>query len=471
MNKNKLTISLILLFLLNSILFAQPISLITTIDTLPDGKAIVTIEKSDSSLSGKPVTLDKFNDTICYTDRLGLQNGWNWKSFPRMERVDNDYAPTIPVLERVNYFPDLYMRLINSEGYEKVYTLELGWTGLLENVRSNKGYWLELDLIDSPMPEIDLHGAKLNPSTEITIYPNQENWVGYYIEEAQMPEDAIPADVWDDLTMVKAQYWSMIKTTSEPKWKVKGRVTPIHYGDMIILYSDEVVTFQWNQPQEAAEEVETIMSEYYSYEEQANYLPVFVETDSTSDIEEIAILANGEVVGASVRLPGDTLIEVNAYLDDVPPGTPLEFETWTGYKSAPMEKDSYSVRNPFSGVYEKRDIYKGESAKYHIASLKAVTVAQTPACISDATCSPNPFRSETLFTFRLNSDSPVRLYIYDQNGTLVCELMNSTLPAGYYKTAWDGANNTDAHLDNGVYFYKLSSGNGEEVSGKVVLIR
>jgi len=49
--------------------------------------------------------------------------------------------------------------------------------------------------------------------------------------------------------------------------------------------------------------------------------------------------------------------------------------------------------------------------------------------------------------------------------------MNSTLPAGYYKTAWDGANSTGARIDNGVYFYKLSSGNGEEVTGKVVLIR
>ncbi len=405
-------------------------------------------------------------------DSYGLQNGWNWKSFPRMERVGNEPGFSETVLSRINYFPELELHLIeNQGGFPYKDFANMIWDGSLNDVFSTNGYKFDMRLTDGTQPEIALHGAKLDPATEITIYPSQENWVGYFIEEAQMPEDAIPAYVWDDLTMVKAQYWTMIKTTSEPEWKVKGRVTTIHYGDMIILQTDAMVTFQWNQPQEAAEEMETIMTEYYSYEEQAAYLPIFVETDSTSDIEEIAILANGEVVGASVRLPNDTLVEVNAYLEDVPPGTPLEFETWTGYKSAPIEKGSYSVKNPFSGVYEKRYIYKGETAKYHIASLKSGTVAQLPACISEARCSPNPFSAETLFTFRLNATNSVSLCVFDLNGNRVCELMNGTFPAGYYKTSWDGTNNSGIRVENGIYIYKLITGNGYEVSGKIVLIK
>ncbi|OQX76023.1 MAG: hypothetical protein B6D64_10625, partial [Bacteroidetes bacterium 4484_276] len=413
-----------------------------------------TLGNDNGYLYSNNMPFSNISEIMCYTDRLGLQNGWNWKSFPRMERIGNDYYPTIPVLERVNYYPDLNMELRELGPNYLIFNGDY-WYGNLDNVQSTKGYKLELDLTDSPMPDIALHGAKLDPSTQLTIYPNTENWVGYFIEEAQMPEDAIPAPVWDDLTIVRAQYWAMFKSTTEPyTWKIKGHVTPIHYGDMIILETAAGISFQWNQPQEAAEEIETIITEYYSYEEQANYLPIFVETDSISGIDEIAVLANGDVVGAAVRLPGDTLVEVNAYLEDVPSGTPLEFETWSDYKSAPVEKGSYSVKNPFTGIYEKRNIYKGESAKYHIASLKSGTVARTPACISDASCSPNPFRSETLFSFRLNTTSPVSLRIYDQNGNRVSELMNSTLPAGYYKTAWDGANSTGARIDNGVYFYK-----------------
>ena len=406
-----------------------------------------------------------------HTDKIGLQDGWNWISFPRLERVGNDYTPTIPVLERVNYFPDLDMTLWDQAGLYKNYQFP-NWTGDLDNVRSTKGYRLELDLTDSPMPDIALHGAKLDPSISLTIYPNTENWVGYFVEDAQLPEDAIPEDVLDVLTVIKAQYWAMFKSTTEPyTWKIKGQVTPIHYGDMLILESDAMASLQWNQPQEAAEEMETLFPEYYEYEEQATYLPIFIETDENSDIDEIAVLANGEVVGAAVRLPGDTLVEVNAYLEDVPSGTPLEFETWSDYKSAPIDKGSYSVKNRFNGLYEKRSIYKGERAKYHIASLKAGTVAQSPANISDANCAPNPFRSETLFTFRLNSTGPVSLCVYNQNGKLVRELMNGELAAGYYTIPWDGVDKAGNRLGDGLYFYKLTSGNGDEVSGKVVLIK
>ena len=408
----------------------------------------------------------------CYTDKLGLQDGWNWRSFPRLERVGNspDFSETI--LSRINYFPQLELHMIEDFDGDPFKDFDnMTWDGFLDDVFSTDGYKFDLTLIDSPQPDIALHGAKLDPSTELTIYPNQENWVGYFIEEAQMPEDAIPAGDLAHITFIRAQYWSMTRIPSEPEWFIKGRVTPIHYGDMIIIEVDEQRTFAWNQPQEAAEEMETLFTENYQYEEQADYLPIFVETDAASDIQEIAVLANCEVVGAAVRLPGDTLVEVNAYLEDVPPGTPLEFETWSGYKSAPIEKGSYSVKNPFSGLYEKRSIYKGENAKFHIASLKAGTVAHTPSCISDAKCAPNPFSRETLITFRLNSGSIVNLCIFDQNGKMVRELMDSPIPAGYYKLAWDGTNNRGHQLENGVYFLRLKAGEENEIKGKVVLIK
>ena len=56
---------------------------------------------------------------------------------------------------------------------------------------------------------------------------------------------------------------------------------------------------------------------YYEFEEQASYVPYFIEMDSVSDAQEVAILADGEVKGAAVREAGDTIIEVNAYLEDV----------------------------------------------------------------------------------------------------------------------------------------------------------
>jgi hypothetical protein len=409
----------------------------------------------------------------CNTERLPLQNGWNWKSFPRMERVGNDFAATIPVLERVNYFPDLYMELINVQGYSQRWE-NFNWFGILDNVRSTDGYKLELDLDEneSNMPEIALHGARLDPATPITLYPNQENWVGYFIGESQMPEDAIPEDILDHITVIKAQYWTMIRQETEPyTWFVKGHVTPIRYGDMVIIEVDSQQTLVWNLPQAPAEEMEALTTEYYSYTEQADYLPIFVETDQASDIQEIAVLAGNEVVGAAVRLTGDTLVEVNAYLEGVPAGTPLEFETWSGYKSQPIPTGDYAVQNRNTGKYEKRVIYKGERAKYHLVSLKAGQDASFSHNVSDAACSPNPFSNETLFTFRLNAEDNVDLAIYDLAGNRIYELLKGALPAGYYEAVWDGKNTAGIHMQNGIYLYKLITGNGNEISGKVVLIK
>jgi hypothetical protein len=217
--------------------------------------------------------------------------------------------------------------------------------------------------------------------------------------------------------------------------------------------------------------METLSAEYYSFTEQADYLPIFVETDSTSDIQEIAVLAGNEVVGAGVRLAGDTLVEVNAYLEEVPAGTPLEFETWSGYKSQPVQAGDFAVRNRNTGNYEKRVIYKGERAKYHLVSLKAGQKVLISQSVSDATCSPNPFGHETLFTFRHNTEGNVDLAIYDLAGNRIHELLNGELPAGYYEAAWDGRNTTGIQKQNGIYVYKLIPGNGNEISGKVVLIK
>lgn len=480
MNKeNYFSICLTLLFL-GKILVAQPISSSCFNDTLSYEKTIVNIEKKNcaenmkkDSLFEKQTPFSNLSEIGCYTDNIPLKNGWNWISFPRLERVNNNYTPSIPVLERVNYYPELEMEL-----WDQVYNYLIfdgsNWSGNLNSVRSTKGYKLELDIDESEsnMPLIDLHGAKLNPTTAITLYPNQENWVGYFIEEAQMPTDAIPEDVFDHITYLKAQYWAMIRQETEPyTWFIKGNVTPIRYGNMINIEVDQLQTLVWNNPEESAEEIETLSAGYYSFTEQADYLPIFVETDSTSDIQEIAVLAGNEVVGAGVRLPGDTLVEVNAYLEGVPAGTPLEFETWSGYKSQPVQAGDYAVQNRNTGNYEKRVVYKGERAKYHLISLKAGQDALISQNVSDATCSPNPFSREILFTFRLNTEVNVNLAIYDLAGNRISELLNGELPAGYYEAVWDGRNTKGIQKQNGIYVYKLIAGNGNEISGKVVLIK
>jgi len=301
----------------------------------------------------------------CNTEKLQWPNSkWKWLSFPRLERYGNEYAPTIPVLERLNVFPEVIeMHFEVPVNNIKHYFTGVGWQweGDLQSIQSTKGYKLFIDNDEIETIELPLYGAKLDPETEITLFPDQDNWTGYYIDYPQYPNDCFDEDDWEKLTMIKTQYWTMVRSSTEPPyWFIKGKVTPFEYGDLVILRTDDVHTLSWIASGEVAEPEEIPKTEYFIYDEQADYLPIYVQFDEASDVQEVAVKAEGEVRGAAVRQPGDTIVQVNAYLGGTTPGAPLEFETWNGYKSAPVRKTDYVVFNPRTKKKEKRIIYTGE---------------------------------------------------------------------------------------------------------------
>jgi hypothetical protein len=404
------------------------------------------------------------------TDKLDLNSGWNWLSFPRLERYENNPALAIPFLERINYFPamELYLEE-NSPDYIE-YNPIIGWLGDLQNFKSTTGYKMDLDVvIDGETPKIELQGAIVDEETEMNIYPNQENWMGYFITYPQTPFDCFDAATWNNLTEIKTQYWTMIK--KENAWWIKGKVTPFVYGDMVILKTEAYQTFQWVNSGSEAESAEIPKTTFYSYEEQADYLPIYVEFDATSDVKEVAVTLDGEVKGAAVRDEGETIVEVNAYLEGAPPDATLEFDTWDGYKAAPVKKDGYIVYNRKTKLKEKRSIYVGENTNYQLVSFKEGEVYETPAQLSEVSCLPNPFSNEATITFRINETMVVWVEILDLNGRLVKTLMSGEIPGGVYSTTWEGDNDKGSLVKKGVYFYKVRTSGGSVYSDKVVLIK
>jgi len=77
---------------------------------------------------------------------------------------------------------------------------------------------------------------------------------------------------------------------------------------------------------------------------------------------------------------------------------------------------------------------------------------------------PNPFNPETWIPFKLASDVPVTIHIYNIKGQLVRTLRLGKQNAGIYMTRnkavyWDGMNNSGEEVGKGVYFYTLQAGN------------
>jgi len=219
------------------------------------------------------------------------------------------------------------------------------------------------------------------------------------------------------------------------------------------------------------DDIEIPETSYYTYEEQADYLPFYVETDSLTDIQEIAVLADGEVKGAAVRLPGDTLTEVNGYFEGVAPGAVIEFETWNGYKSEPVDRNGYIVIDHKRKVREKRTIYTGEKSGFYHVSLKTNEVYELPPEIGIVTCKPNPFRQSVEFSFRLSRESNIRIDVMDINGNVIKTVINGFYPEGLYNFTWQGDNESGNRPMPGVYFYRVMSGNEVVQTDKLVMIK
>ena len=98
-----------------------------------------------------------------------------------------------------------------------------------------------------------------------------------------------------------------------------------------------------------------------------------------------------------------------------------------------------------------------------IAVLQQLLTALTPKETALLPNYPNPFNPETWIPYRLATDAPVRLCIYDRSGCAVRTINLGHRVAGVYERRgeaiyWDGRNDLGERVTSGLYFYTLTAG-------------
>lgn len=407
----------------------------------------------------------------CYNDELPLKSDITWLSFPRMQRYLDDNTETDPILKRIDWYPQVGFHL---DGWPQpgdqlqsrfFYSDPPTWTGLLTEVKSSSGYKLDFDPSELPSPKITLHGAIVPPETPVTLYGGgKQNWTGYFLKNSQWVAEAIPSELYNHfITSITTQYWS--KTKIGGSWVQSGKETPLKYGDMVILrmnYPGEKPLI-WNNPENSAEDKIIPETEFYTFEEQLDYTPFYIETEAVTDTKEMAVVVEGECLGATVCNPGDTLIEIDAYINNLPQGSVVEFETWDGYKSSYVQSGQYIVYNPLSNIKEKRKIFIGEAQDYYLVSFRNDETFHIPGQVSDLNCQPNPVQEGSIISFRVNQSCDIKLGIYDIHGKEIIILREGNIQEGYYRLAYEMSN-----IGTGVYILRLSGNNGEVLVKKLV---
>ena len=83
---------------------------------------------------------------------------------------------------------------------------------------------------------------------------------------------------------------------------------------------------------------------------------------------------------------------------------------------------------------------------------------------------PNPFNPTTEINYGLAENTHVTLRIYNIKGQLVKTLVDEDKSSGYYKTYWDGVDESGKEVASSIYFYRIQAGDFS-LTRKMVLLK
>jgi len=400
----------------------------------------------------------------CHADQIQLSEGWNWISFPRLDRDNNDPVLAQPVLENIDPFPD-HLSMTNlppQEEEEEILEFNINntppWSGDLTFIQSTRGYKLETS--NTELSFLPMEGTQLDPAYPISIYEGYENWVGYYPTWQQDPFDAL-AEVLDELTLIKHHDWACVKEWGymppdgnlKPYW-ICWNKKPLKYADMVVLETTEDITFQWGDGTSGTNQ-DLLSTDYFSYDEKQDYTPIFIDLDSADNPVEIGAFIADSCIGASVVEEGDTLVMIRGYMPDDTAGEITFQEYYGATKSASGSIGDYYVLNTERRVREKRIIHSGENKKYYHVSFTKEDIGTdeiTPLILS---IFPNPCQDLSRIDYFIPGSSRVEFEILDVFGRKVSEILMGDMAAGHY-TMLLGEMNTNS-LSPGIYLVRMSA--------------
>jgi hypothetical protein len=83
---------------------------------------------------------------------------------------------------------------------------------------------------------------------------------------------------------------------------------------------------------------------------------------------------------------------------------------------------------------------------------------------------PNPFNNITNIHFTTNKSKKINIGIYDLHGRLIKQICDKYLESGKHNFVWDGKNESNLRLPDGIYYYRISD-QDYFASGKIVLMK
>ena len=402
-------------------------------------------------------------DAKVYSFDPTSEPGWTWLSFDILNTDSND-----------NLAQNLLEPISGEEYLDYARFKDHGNNTVPQEISYNNGVWQNGDHpITSPYGykfctfndyHLTVFGERCSENTTFYLAgENEENWIGYFLLETQHIYDAFAGQL-DNLTEIRAQHWAIKRLPGQAWPDVPFTLSP---GDMVIACCEnDVPAFSWNF-EEAREKYIVSESQDFTFEEEADYIPVFISLDPEELPSEIGAYVDGECKGATVVQ--DTSAQICTYILENQ-GQNLTFEFSYGSRGQNKRIEEYIIYDPETSKTEKGSIQIDTRRDCYYVSFKG-NQNETPAVTSiEITNYPNPFNPETKIEYSIPSESKIELSIYNIKGQKVKTLIKGTQQSGSYSIIWDGKDENEKPVGSGLYFYKLKT-KDKELTKKMLLLK
>jgi len=229
----------------------------------------------------------------------------------------------------------------------------------------------------------------------------------------------------------------------------------VDYGDMVILKTDVTQDFQWQNNGNKPSVIDKMETEYYEYNEQADYISYFIELDTTENPQEIAAFVGDSCVGATTVFTDDTLVLIPGYTEGISGDVVFE-EYYGSQKSQKPTINKYFVSDNSTGIVNKRTINTGERDDYYFISFKEYD-EQTNNTKTEQLffVYPNPVNNMLNINYNISTSAKVSISVCDTYGKQVTTLLNEQKPMGTHAMQWNLTSNNGVKVPNGLYIIKL----------------
>ncbi len=423
--------------------------------------------------------LEHTNDTWpLYTNNSGGRSSTvKWQSMPALDTVTTDGDMASNVLEEIMgndsnpavTLDNVFWKELGTNIPFEIWKNGTIWENDTETLMSIQGYKFKVKSNLLQDVYLNISGFQIPEDTEIPLKAGNENWIGYFMEDTREWDEAFGTSI-SNIYSIQTQYWTRQREMPKPSspWKevTSGDYT-LSRGDMVIVKCFDDEDFKWFDGNIALP-LTVPKATAFSFEEELDYLPVYVEFDDEDIPIEVAVIANGICQGAAVV--NDGAAEICAYITNNG-GENLELEFYYGERAEAKTIKDFKVYDVDSGSFISKELTINPHEDYYHISLsrEQESVTQPPNQVSLSNY-PNPFNPTSNISYSLPEDSSVELNIFNIKGQLVKHLAKGKLPAGDYNISWNGIDDDGIRVGSGIYFSRLKT-EKEVLNKKMVLLK